>query len=332
MDTVIKLNANIQHPHAGFAEDAVALPLCEYRFTFQALGDIKFPAYEGKLWHSVFGNALRQNVCVTPQNKCERCMLLHDCAYTLLFHGPRPPQSEKMRRYNTIPVPHVLRHRYHDATSIKNKQTFSVDMVLVGRANSELVRVIQAMQKAGQHGIGPERTQAQLLQVEQLQPQGLNQLIMSEGQMHCGVVTPQTPRLPECPQRLKIQWRAPYKQSNQYEENKNFSLSKMLMATVRRVSLLSYFYTDKALECDFKALKEQAGEVQAQAINVHMHSDRRYSASSQTSFNIQGWLGSIDLAREDIHAFYPYLYLSQWLNIGKNASMGYGQYRLLALT
>jgi hypothetical protein len=46
---------------------------------------------------------------VVPDIECRRCPLLHQCDYSYLFSGPRPPDAELMCKYGTIPVPPELR-------------------------------------------------------------------------------------------------------------------------------------------------------------------------------------------------------------------------------
>ncbi len=307
------------------------LPLAEYRFTYQAIDDVTLPPFAGSLWHGVFGRALKSQVCIAPDSRCEQCMLLHNCDYAYLFHGPRPPDSVLMRSYNTIPVPHIMRIKNREEEKIITAgKEFSVSMVLVGKSNKRIAAVIRAMLEVGMAGFGKKRAKARLVEVSQTGVEALTKLIMSQGKMHHNP-QPAMAHLPPMPNQLRMIFVTPYKQSANKEKNHNFDLKKMVMAIVRRVSLLKYFYTGEMLEEDFKQLKEKAEMVTPIAVKMNWCKQKRYSARAQKSLDTSGWLGSMDLPLTDIEQFWPYLYLGQWLHLGKNSSMGFGRYELVVI-
>lgn len=307
------------------------LPLAEYCFTYRAIDDVTLPPFSGSLWHGVFGRALRSQVCIASKSECERCMLLHGCDYAYLFHGPRPPKSILMRSYNTIPVPHIMRIKNSEEESVITKgKEFSVSMVLVGESNQRIAVVIRAMLEVGMAGFGKKRAKARLVEVSQTGVEALTKLIMSQARMYQNS-QPSIALLPPMPNQLRMTFVTPYKQSANKEKNHDFELKKMMMTVVRRVSLLKYFYTGEVLEENFKQLKEKAEMVTPIAVEMNWCKQKRYSARAQKTMDTSGWLGSIDLPLADIEQFWPYLYLGQWLHIGKNSSMGFGRYELMVI-
>jgi CRISPR/Cas system endoribonuclease Cas6 (RAMP superfamily) len=42
-------------------------------------------------------------------------------------------------------------------------------------------------------------------------------------------------------------------------------------------------------------------------------------------------MGNVDIDLSQHQELWAYLYLGQWLGVGKNASMGFGQYRLVTI-
>ncbi len=304
------------------------LSLAEYRFTYRAIDDITLPPFSGSLWHGVFGRALRSQVCIAPDSECEKCMLLHNCDYAYLFYGPRPPDSILMRNYRTIPVPHIIRIENSENERIITKgEEFAVSMVLIGKSNRHIVTVIRAMLEIGVSGFGKMRAQAQLIEALQTGVDALPKLIMSQARMHLSP-QPGIAPLPQMPAQCRITFVTPYKQSATRKESQDFNLKKMLMAIVRRVSLLKYFYTGELLEEDFKSFKDKAEKLSPLAVNMKWCRQKRYSARAQKTMDTSGWMGSIDLSLADIEEFWPYLYLGQWLHVGKNSSMGFGRYEL----
>jgi hypothetical protein len=139
--------------------DQPRLPLARYTFRYSAETDFRLGADPRGLWHGVFGLHLRQLCCVIPQGACPGCLLLHQCQYSYLFSGPRPPDADLMRRYDNIPAPHILHVDRDSPEPIQAGDEITVSMVLVGAANERLPLVIQAMAAAGQGGLGAQRGQ-----------------------------------------------------------------------------------------------------------------------------------------------------------------------------
>jgi CRISPR/Cas system endoribonuclease Cas6 (RAMP superfamily) len=102
------------------------------------------------------------------------------------------------------------------------------------------------------------------------------------------------------------------------------------MQLIRRVASLQDFYTSTPLEADFKRLKALTEKAKIEKA-VYKQQDSRYSARHQQKIDTSGFMGKITLNMIGIEALWPYIYLGQWLNVGKNSSFGYGRYELLRL-
>lgn len=303
------------------------LPLAEYQLTYQLEQSLTLPAYSGGLWHSVFGLALRQLVCVTDLPQCEPCLFLHQCDYPYLFRGPTPPNTALMRKYPSIPLPHIVRFKATEGDcTLSAGQSLSVNMVLVGKANQRLPVVIKALSAAGQRGLGKRRVRGQLQQVTQISAQAAPKILLGDSVEPVEACV-EMPIIPALPETLRWQWLTPYKPSG--SAGRTFEFERMMMAVIRRISLLQYFYTGVQLEADFKQLKADAAQVQPEHTALHWQAYQRYSAVHGKSLDISGWLGAIELQPRAVQSLWPYLWLGQWLGVGKNASMGFGHYRLL---
>jgi hypothetical protein len=307
------------------------LPLALYELRFRAETDLVAGPDPRGLWHGVFGLNLHRLCCVFPGTECRHCLLLHDCQYSYLFSGPRPPDSELMRRYDTIPVPHIFRLDATWPETIHSGQLPSVGMVLVGAANERLPLVIQALAAAGQGGLGAERARLLLQDVVQHLPgQSLPQLVATEGRI-LDAHPPTPPPTPAMPALVRMLFLSPYKPSGRAANPDGLDAALLLMAVVRRISLLQYFYTGRKLEAPFGALKTASEQARVVDHQLRRQSASRFSARHGSRIDTGGLVGHIDLAMDNIEPLWPYLHLGQWLNLGKNASMGYGAYRLYAL-
>ena len=306
------------------------LPIALYVFRYIADADFRLGVDPRGLWHGVFGRHLREHCCVVGAATCQGCLLLHQCQYSYLFSGPRPPESELMRRYDRIPVPHVFRVEQEYPEPIPAGAAITVSLVLVGAANDRLPLVIQAMAAAGQGGLGPHRGQLWLHDVTQHLPGGHPpQRVADKGRM-LDSRPRQPPDAPPVPAAVRIRFLSPYKASGQANRSGGLEIGPFLMALVRRASLLQYFYTGRQLEAPFSALKAASEQAQVLGRALHRQDASRYAARHGQRVDTGGLMGHLDLALDGIAGLWPYLYLGQWLGVGKNASMGFGCYELLA--
>ncbi len=302
------------------------LPIAEYKFTYQVQESFTLPACSGTLWHGIFGRALKELVCVTHMDQCDACMFLYQCDYPYLFRGPRPPDSEIMRNYSTIPLPHIFRFDTMSEQSLATDDHFTISMVLVGSANEKLAVIIRAMYAAGINGLGKKRSQCKLIDVSQIGPQQQAIQLMDEGQITNNAL-PLIPDIPNTPKQLQLKFLTPYKPSGKTKEPQ-LDIDRFIMAVVRRISLLQYFYTGKQLEADFRQLKESSTSLSIINPELQWQSYQRYSASHGKTIDTSGWLGNCELNLDDNDCLWPYLYLGQYLGAGKNASMGFGRYSI----
>lgn len=308
------------------------LPLTQYHFHFKAAQDIAAFTFSGSLWHGLWGKALRQYSCTMPDTNCKKCLLLHQCHYSFLFRGTRPPQAKRMRDYSHIPVPHVFQHTEQSVSRLVTGDMFSVDLVFVGHTIYYLPLILQTMHTIGRMGFGKQRYKADLAQVTQQTATGMTQLVLDEQGYYPSTIN--APCVyPACPEHIRLQFITPCQLSTKKEHQQHFSLGYFLMGLIRRISHLQYFYTNEILETDFPQLKQLTKQAEQQISDQQLHrsNKKRYSAKHQRFISIAGFMGSIEFSLKQIEALWPYLYLGQQLNTGKNASMGYGQYEMIAI-
>lgn len=308
-------------------EPIISLPIGIYRFHFDVRGTLQFPSQPGVLWHSVFGKALREQVCITKSNDCENCLFLQQCDYTHLFRGAKPADSQLMRKYQTIPSPHILRSPFGQPTVFKSGDKVALEVVLVGNANGRLPVLISALQRAGMTGLGKLRICLQLLEVEQVSPVSgeVGKLFPSSagGSVADLLVGPIS--VPMVVTSVPVTFEVPYKPSG---TSGQLEVGRWLMAVIRRIDLLQYFTTGQKLMVDFRFLKELTEQVSVSELNLKLQRGGRYSSGAGYSKDVSGFIGSFKLDLHGCEALWPFLWVGQWLHVGKNASMGFGRYRL----
>ena len=306
---------------------SISLPLSRYRFTFRVTAPLEMPSQPGVLWHSVFGKSLKQRACVSPDTECGQCFYLHNCDYPQLFRGVRPPDSEIMRKYSTIPPPHVFisdaDHRSHYDTD----DLLSVSLVLCGSSNEKFASVATALILAANMGLGKKRVRLKLEGIQQGLPNGKQQELLRDNVFQAifpaEMIEPSIP-----PEMVNLQFLTPYRPSGNAGKTHNLEVNRLLMAIIRKVDLIQYFSTGVKLQDDFRFLKALAEALPVLSKNVTYQADERYSAKVGGTKQSGGFIGDISLDLRGSEALWPFLEAGQWLNVGKNASMGYGNYCL----
>lgn len=320
----------VNNPH-------IKLELNSYLFVFKALNSIKFPNQSGAIWHSILGKALHQLVCIQPKQECESCNYLYQCDYISIFRGQRPKDSEKMRKYQTIPVPHILVASKTDGKFIREGDRFSIGINLVGALYLKLPILIYALKIAGISGLGNKRSQFELIELKQVFPDETEVSLVVKGESFRELIqqehdaqfkTRKGLSIPKMPDRVNLNFTSPYKPSGQAAKQKSPNIPHFLMGLIRRVSLLQYFYASSELDCDFKQLKQYTQEIPVIKCQLSWRKGARYSAKNKETKDTSGWLGCIELELKEHPQLWPFIYYGQWLNVGKNASLGFGHYVL----
>jgi hypothetical protein len=104
----------------------------------------------------------------------------------------------------------------------------------------------------------------------------------------------------------------------------------LLLALLRRVSLLAERHGPAPLDLDFRALKIRAEAAEFAEATLRWVEWARYSGRQQALLQMGGLLGALSLPLAGIEAFWPFLALAPWVHVGKGATMGLGAMRVAA--
>lgn len=306
-----------------------SIPVKTYRFYFLSQNRcVKLPRYPGSAWRGAFGHALKKTVCVVRNTPCQQCLLKTACAYTYLFETPPPPTSEKMRKYNAAPHPFVLRFPNEETS---NNAQFLLDLTVFGHGQRYFPYFVHALQNAGLEGIGGHRQIFQLQKINEITADEPAKTVYQEGEL-IPLQAPETPKIPEMPDTIQINFYSPLriKQDGKNITEKEFNFGVFFSTLLRRISMISYFHTDRPLDVDFAELTKQAKTIELKSKELEWFDWTRYSSRQQTEMNMGGLIGKITLDMKHMEPFWPYLCLGEWTHVGKGTSMGMGAYTLSA--
>ena len=125
---------------------------------------------------------------------------------------------------------------------------------------------------------------------------------------------------------IRLQFQTPLRLQNNgkilgFEE---LSATTILMALVRRISLIAEFHCNLNLDADFSLLKAKA-ETVGLTQDMRWQIFTRFSSRQNTLLNYNGLIGECALHDLD-PIFLPFLQLGTWLHLGKGATFGLGKY------
>jgi hypothetical protein len=313
----------------------VTLPLARYRFTFRMRAPLRLPDYAGSLLRGQFGAALRRVSCMTGENTCDGCPLRATCPYPAIFEAPAPA-AHAMQNFTHVPNPYVIEPPPFGTRHVEAGGTLQFCVVLVGRAVAQLPLVSFALQRAVEGGLGRERAPGALETIEWQEPatgdrSGVFAPVWQVGDAaisaHDARVRLPTPAGPAS--RLTIAIHTPMRLQQQGHPVRPHALTprKLVADLLRRITLLGEFHAERAgLVADAPALVRHADTLAHQPA-LRWQDWSRYSSRQQQEMTLGGVIGAWTL-EGDLAPLLPWLWLGQWLHVGKNATMGMGGYQL----
>ena len=311
----------------------MAIPLARYRFSARLLEPVRLPDYAGSLLRGQFGSALRNAACMTRQPTCMGCPLAQTCPYTRIFEAP-PPAQHALQKFSQIPNAYVIEPQLLADTRLQAGEILQFNMVLAGDALAHLALITFAWQSALKQGLTKSRSAAELVAVEWLpageQPVAVWQVDAPVLVLHTPVLT--IPAAPSDLQQIALNFSTPLRLQQQGQPLREDQLRPrtLLAAVARRVALVMEFHAHQ----DHWGAQVPAIAALAEGLTderqLHWHDWTRYSSRQQQEMTLGGLVGiwSLKGPPETLAALWPWLWLGQWLHVGKNASFGLGAYQL----
>ncbi len=304
------------------------LPLARYRLHWRTLTPTSLPDYAGSTLRGAFGHALRRIGCLSRNEERCTCPPEAHCAYSAIF-APHPRENSAYR-LSQPPVPYLIEPPPWGARQLAVEDDWHFDIVLCGRALAELPLITLAFRQALERGIGPGDGRSQLIALNQRRADGTELPIYrpEEGRIQPhDAETPQPPEIAAC-HELSLHFHTPLRlqENGRALPPNRMEAVTLLMAAVRRASLMGEFHGHGTPDWDFSELKRQAQSVRSEK-NLQWQDWTRRSARQQQSMQLGGAVGTWTLQGE-FTPFLPALHLCQWLHLGKETVFGLGGYTL----
>lgn len=330
-----------------------SIPIARYRLTARLRQGVRMPEYAGSLLRGQFGAALRNVACMTRQPTCGGCRLLTTCPYTRIFEAI-PPAGHELQAFSAIPNAYVVEpplppdglqhakspHAHPHPTDIAPDGLLVLHQVLVGPAIEQLALVVFAWQRALAQGLTKSRSPADLLQVDWVDANGTPHTIW-HGQQRVLAAHPAALAVPDMPalpvaadgtHTLGLQLHTPLRLQQQGHPLRPDQLTpRVLVAAVaRRVALVLEFHAQQLQWGKLVPATVAMAQQLTDTRQLQWFDWTRYSSRQQQEMTLGGVLGAWTLhgPKDALAAVWPWLWLGQWLHVGKNATMGMGGYTL----
>lgn len=310
------------------------LHIARYRFHWRVTTPLLLPRYASSALRGVYGHALKRLACLTRADNCKGCAVLANCAYPQLFESqqaPRPAAGIPALATYAIETPFARAMQQPPRSSrYKPGDHYTFDMVLMTPpVINELSLIMAAWRQAFAHGVGPMDGKAELLRVEHLAPEEPANSIFTKTNPTLQRHNVELPA-PEFSQTedVQLQLQTPLRiaQQGKLIKERDMTTSLFLRHLIRRVSFQACAQQADAFSLDeIHQLNALADQVSEGARQLNWCDWERNSSRQKQKMKLGGLIGHWQLLRVP-PPLLPFIYLGQWVHVGKECAFGLGQY------
>ncbi len=298
------------------------------------------PDYEGSVLRGALGTILKRVSCSSKESRCPECLLRPSCPYGVIFESGPGPGAQRLRNFEQVARPFVLRPPMDPRQVIKPGEEVEFSLVLIGRAVEYLPYFLVVFRELGQEGFGirkdGKRGQAHLQLVTAVQPiTGAEERVYdgTSGRVHNVDLVVRGEDLQQwslgLPRHaLTLEFLTMTRLQHEEHLVRVPHFHMLVRALLRRYSTLSYFYHGQAPDLDFKGLIARAEAVVTEPQTIKWVNWQRYSARQKAAMNLGGLVGKVRY-RGELEPFLPLLAFGWLVHVGKNSTFGLGQYRFI---
>ncbi|MCC7106762.1 MAG: CRISPR system precrRNA processing endoribonuclease RAMP protein Cas6 [Chloroflexi bacterium] len=318
------------------------MPFVVHRLRFRAevTSPLLLPPAAGAALRGALFGALRAQFCLAGGGPFRgRPDLARDCPVCFLL----APVDERNVRGQDIPRPYVLQAPSATARPYAVGETFEFGLATFGRALGHFPYALLGVQEMGRRGIGAGRSGGfRLAEVWAEDPLGGRQ----ERLYRAGEAAVRAPALPIGAEqvqaeaeaitaaggdrRLRLDFLSHTRliAARQLVKPETFDFQVLFARLVERLQALCAHYGDGAESFEAAARLGAAADVRIVERRLVWQELFRASGRHERMLPMSGLLGSVWL-EGDLRPFLPWLVWGSLTQVGKDATMGNGQYRLI---
>ena len=279
-----------------------------------------------------FGIAIKNLVCHNSSKECDKCLLRSRCPYMLIFEGLAPENRQQMKLYPYIPQPFVF--RLLDDTYISGN-TLRFGLRLFGEAVDLYPYVIVAVRNMLLRGLGRARQKFELETVSD----GEKDIYSNDSTtitapvkkfVNISELMGSSESDTDNTMQLHIKSLTPVHIRTDGRWNQKPSLADLGRAALRRIKIMSYFYSDANFGNNddgdefTKVLFSDIEQAEVLHSEYDVWSFARYSTRQKRRVPLSGVF--LDIAINSPSGRIRKLFdIAGKLNLGKYTSFGMGQ-------
>ncbi|MGC8811795.1 MAG: CRISPR system precrRNA processing endoribonuclease RAMP protein Cas6 [bacterium] len=284
---------------------------------------------KGITLRGAFGSSFRRLCCPDLKAKCSSCSLHSTCPYGFIFEPRVPEEAERLRLNRDIPRPFVIKPPLDEKEHYAIGDRFIFELILIGKVVQFFPYFLLSFQNLGEWGIGLKRGRFEILLVESLDVNGNAQVIMEAGNsmVRLPEIAIDFDKMPAPPEKkVAITFLTPIllKHGGRWVLPNFGTLIRRLRD---RLNALSYFYCQEVLSLDFYSLGKKADKIISEFGEMSWIEEDRYSKYKNLTHTLKGWIGQAEY-KGDISEFWPFLWIGQYIHVGKAATFGQGWYKV----
>lgn len=306
------------------------LQIARYRLSFRVVEPLSLPDYAGSTLRGAFGHALMQLSGISKEDAAQKNPMFLQSPYAKIFDPQaQETESSSLKGVRDTPVPYIIEAPLTRAHTYQPGETLSFHLVLTGSALSHLAIIILAWRRALLRGIGHGDGKAELLLVEQEQgPEAWQEVYRQDNPtIRDHNTTFQIPAYNE-PQNVHLILETPLRLQNRGKiiGPREISANIFLRHLIRRITLMLQQHNQSQWSLDdIHYLNTLADTVQDER-RLRWQEWTRYSSRQRQSMTLGGMVGRWYL-QEVPAELLPFIYLGQWLHLGKEVAFGLGKYQ-----
>ncbi len=303
-----------------------ALPLSVHRlrFALDFESPCRLPRYPGSAIRGLLGHGLRRILCITHQPSCNGCAFAPRCGYVRLFESPAAG-NRAMPHAWVLDMPELPARQ-------REVRHLEFGMTLTGDATQHLPWLIQALEHAGRLGFGGENTPFSLAAIRRETHAGCGEWqTLNRAMLPC-LPLDEVPALPPMPSAILLRLQTPLrlKRDGRLVTPRQFHMRLFLNALRLRLRNLLEFHCVGEEPVVLPELPPEP-EAMLRRQALRWMDWTRYSNRQRTRMKLGGLVGELELDMRGREDWWPLLQAGQWLHMGKQTSMGLGQYRITSL-
>ncbi len=308
-----------------------SLRLLEIAVTLEVDNPITWGSFPGSVLHGALGFTVKKRSCIREDEQCETCRLLYECMYPRLFESMPPKGTERMRKYPRIPPGLRLKVEPWKQPVLKPGDGFTLGFTLLGKSIDDANQLLLALEDVIQRGLGRKsdkggRGTAAVGAILQPGADPIQWEALDFTEKLPFTTRRWSEMVPAVLPDFRIVFNTPTRIVSRGSVTSNPSFRDIFSTVLRRLSNLAYFYCETEIDTDYRKLVNMADKVEYRS-SFRRSEQTRYSARQKKRMAMDGLLGSMEVFNCPEELF-PWLAIGSKVGIGKNTSMGMGDYNL----